>query len=341
MNKLYLIFLLLCPSILLGQLTALTTYVWEFTSQQSEYEQQASWITENFENEILRYKNLYRVVERRNLAELKEHQQLNEVLKENQPIQRVSLKNELDALQAEAFFRGELLYDEGSGEFRIKVSLNALTGSQEKYKQAEVTLRKGQINDNESRKEIVRKLFDQLHEEERMSVLKNTEELLDEYLFVTQELQTEILSMNAWMDMKVMMRSNKKEAESIKSKYEKALLQFSEKIKNYNDVIENIKNNQSQISNAFCLYWDGIPCRDYDRLLEDIIGFHDRLLWDDTNDLVNTVNNFIQATKSKEEKALRLKIDEVKAEIKDDLSRDLPDMKYKIRSFKDQISINN
>ncbi|MCB0658901.1 MAG: hypothetical protein KDC57_22295 [Saprospiraceae bacterium] len=310
----------------------LSTYVWDFDAVPAEYAQQAAWLTEDFEDELLNHKELYRVLDRRDLAIVKEHEKANEMVQKEGQAYTVSMKEGLQSAQAEAFFRGTLLYDDASGEFRIKVTMNALSGSSEKMRQAEVSLRKARIDDNQSRKEAAERLFNQLHAEEKKAIRDQLSTQMDQYLFAAQELNSQISGMDNWLLLKDQMKKNAEAANSLNGH----LQEFSEKITSYNAIIEDLKNNRSGYQTSFCLYWQGQECQNVERLLEDVIRFHDRIFLDDSNDLIELTNHYLQASKSKEASEWKEKLDALRKEIVSDMMRDLPDVQYSIRQFKDQ-----
>lgn len=310
----------------------LATYVWDFEADPVEFSQQAAWLTEDFEDELLLHKELYRVLDRRDLAIVKEHEKANEMVQKEGQAYTVAMKEGLQSAQAEAFFRGTLLYDDGSGEFRIKVTMNALSGTSEKMRQAEVTMRKARIDDNQSRKEAAEQLFNQLHAEEKKSIRDDLSTKMDKYLFVAQDLNSQISGMDNWLLLKEQMKKNVDAAASLNDH----LQEFADKIQAYNTIIEDLKNNRGQYQTDFCLYWQGQECQDAERLLDDVVRFHDRIFLDDSNDLIELTNQYLQASKSKEASEWKLKLDDLRKEIVSDMMRDLPDIQYRIRQFKDQ-----
>ena len=318
--------LLLSFQLLTGQ-TPMVTYVWEFESSHDEYIDQATWITESFESELLEHKELYVLVERNNLAEVKEHEKLNDKLGSDQ-VQRVRV-SEPEGLEPGAYFGGKLEYDEGSGEFRVTVNLTSVSGSAHKMRKAEISIPKGLINDHGSRKEAVDKLFSRLHLEEQKEVRENVSTWFDNYVFQAKELQNQMREMDSWIGLK----TNKSGA----VEYNKKVTLFAEKIQSYNQVIEQLLNDRTMIINSFCLYWEGEACKQYSRLLDKVLGFHDRLFNDDSNDIIQLINMYSGATKSKQIKELQVRILNSREEVLDDFSRDFTEVQYAIRDFEEDL----
>ena len=307
--------------------TPMITYVWEFETSHDEYLDQATWITESFENELLEHKELYVLVERNNLAEVKEHEKLNKKLGGEEALRvRVS---EPQNLEPGAYFGGKLEYDDGSGEFRVSVNLTSVTGSAHKMRKAEIAIPKGLINDHNSRKQAIAKLFTKLHLEEQKEVSDNVSSWFDNYVFQAKELQNQMREMNSWLPLK----SNKGGV----SEYNKKVTLFAEKIMAYNGTIETLLNDRSMIISNFCLYWEGDACKQYGRLLDRIVGFHDRLFNDDSNDIIQLVNQYTGSTKGKEIKVLQEKILTAREEVLDDFSRDFTEVQYSIRDFEEEL----
>ena len=305
----------------------MVTYVWGFESSHDDYEDQALWISESFEDEILSHKELYVLVERDNLAEVKDHEKLNKKLGGEQ-VQRVSVNNG-SPLEPGAYFGGKLEYDEGSGEFRVTVNLTSVTGTAQKMRQAQVSIPKGLINDHDSRKEAIDKLFKELHMEERKEASESVFSWFDSYIFKAKELRNQLQGMDSWVQLK----SNKSATEQ----YNEKVSTFAEKIVDYNKTIETLLHDKTLIINSFCLYWEGDACKQYGRLLDRVISFHDRLLNDDSNDIIQLINQYSAATKSKEIKTLLPKLLDARKEILDDFSRDFTEVEFSIRDFRDLV----
>lgn len=323
-------FTLICSLLTLLSISAqspMVTYVWEFETSHDDYLDQATWITESFESELLEHKELYVLVERNNLAQVKQHEKLNDKLGGDQALRvRVS---EPEGLEPGAYFGGKLEYDEGSGEFRVSVNLTSVTGSAHKMRKAEISIPKGLINDHQSRKEAVSKLFAKLHLEEQKEVSENVSMWFDNYIFQAKELQNQMREMDSWLSLK----SNKAGA----GEYAKKVMLFAEKIQGYNQVIEQLLNDRTMIINNFCLYWEGNSCKDYSRLLDKVLSFHDRLFNDDSNDIIQLINLYTGATKSKTIKDTYTKILDQRKEVLDDFSRDFAEVQYSIRDFEEEL----
>ena len=325
------IFTIICISLFATHLVSgqspMVTYVWGFESSHDEYMDQAQWISESFEDELLEHKELYVLVERDNLAEVKEHEQLNKKLGGDQ-VQRVSV-NEGSPLQPGAYFGGKLEYDEGSGEFRVSVNLTSVSGTAQKMRKAQVSIPKGLINDHNSRKVAIGKLFKELHMEERKEVSDNVFSWFDSYIFKAKELKNQMQEMESWLPLK--------SAKAGQEQYNQKVQIFAEKIVDYNQAIETLLNDKTMLINNFCLYWEGEPCKQYGRLLDRVIAFHDRLFNDDSNDIIQLINQYSAATKSKVIKGLLPRIQDSREEILDDFNRDFTDVQFSIRDFRDLV----
>lgn len=328
MNRTYTIvfFFTILVQVLFAQ-SPMVTYVWSFESSHNDFLDQAQWISESFEDEILEHKELYVLVERDNLAEVKEHEKLNKKLSGDQ-VQRVSV-SEGSPLQPGAYFGGKLEYDEGSGEFRVTVNLTSVSGTAQKMRKAQVSIPKGLINDHNSRKEAVNQLFKELHLEERKETSENVFSWFDTYVYKAKELRNQIQEMSSWLPLK----SDK----SAMEQYNGKVALFAEKILDYNKSIDALLNDKTMIINNFCLYWEGDACKEYGRLLDRIIGFHDRLLNDDSNDIIQLINQYSAATKGKDIKQLLPQIMDSRDEILDDFSRDFTEVEFSIRDFRDLV----
>ncbi len=326
--------MMLFQTISFGQgATPMVTYVWECEAIQDEYIDQANWLTKSFENEVLDHRELYMLVERNDISEVKDHENLNKKLGGDQVL-RVSVSESSNQLQPGAYFSGNLEYDDGSGEFRLIVYLNSVTGSGQKMRQAELSIPKGLINDHSSRQEAVAKLFKRLHAEEQKAVKEEVNEWFDRYIFMAKELETQLKDMDSWLPLKEKIGKSQEAQEQ----YVERMNLFAERITDYNEIIEDLLNDRSKFVSDFCLYWEGDPCRDYGRLLDKVLTFHDRLFNDDSNDIIILINQYTMAKKSKEESAVYEKISDARDEILDDFSRDFIEVQYAYRDFEDDVS---
>lgn len=296
-------------------------YVWDFTVSGPSIKKIGNQLTNDFETELIN-SGLYTVLERRRYHRVLAHQNLENEIADIQNLSATSIDS-LKAIKAGVVIFGEVKDDIESGEYEVTVTFQSL--SEVILRKGSILMKRGLINDNQTRKNAMKELLDLLHSKELMAAKKEQFEIvskvLSTYMVRVKDVQKEYrdISSFAFNDQN----------------YFDAL---GQKITAYNEVFDDLHNNSAKYHMDFAKKWKASRAQDLDAIfsgiLDDIHKTHILKL-----DRVRVkIGNYGQSDlKSSEKKKMRQDILEDVMEITDGLKTQIDILDLKISTFQSQI----
>ena len=268
----------------------LHVYVWDFSVSNDSLKKFGTSFTNDFESQLVSLEK-YVVLERRRYDRIMAHQDMENQISDIQNMSSTS-KDSLAANRADAVFFGTLIFDEGSGEFEVAITLQDLKGI--KLKQGNVVFKKGIIYDNANRKSIVADLLDKLYAKEVLAAKKEQFELIDEKLSSYRARVDEISKRYGEVIETLLIEPNPIEYT--------AELQL--KIEAYNEVWNDLNDNKGKYLQEFGSHWGKDRLRDFTDIYSKIMNdFHERFIRK-LDEVIIEINDFRrdQVSNKKEKK---------------------------------------
>lgn len=243
----------------------LHVYVWDFTASNDSLNTFGTSFTNDFESQLVNLEK-YVVLERRRYDRIMAHQDMENQISDIRDMSSAS-KDNLKANRADAVFFGNLIFDHGSGEYELMIDFQDLKGNN--LKQGNVVFKKGIIYDNKNRKRIIAELLKKLYAKEIMAAKKEQFELVDKKLSNYRAIVDEISKRYGEIIEILLIDPNPIEYSN----------ELKQKIEAYNNIWNDLNDNQGKYLHDFGTYWGKEHLRDftdiYTRIMND---FHERFI---------------------------------------------------------------
>ena len=256
----------------------LHVYVWDFSVSNDSLKKFGTGFTKDFESQLVNLEK-YVVLERRRYDRIMAHQDMENQISDIRNISSTS-KDSLAANRADAVFFGALIFDEGSGEFEVTITLQDLEGI--KLKQGNVVFKKGIIYDNANRKSVVADLLDELYASEILAEKKEQLGMIDEKLNSYRARVDEISKRYGEVIETLLVDPNPDEY----------TLELKEKIEAYNRIWDDLNDNKGKYLQEFGSHWGKDRLRDFTDIYSKIMNdFHERFIRQ-LDEVVIEINDF-------------------------------------------------
>jgi len=243
----------------------LHVYVWDFNVSNDSLKRFGTSFTNDFESQLVNLEK-YVVLERRRYDRIMAHQDMENQISDIRNMSSTS-KDSLAANKADAVFFGALIFDEGSGEFEVTITLQDLEGI--KLKQGNVVFKKGIIYDNANRKSIVADLLDKLYAKEVLTAKKEQFELVNEKLNSYRARVDEITKIYSEVIEILLVERNPVEYRD----------EITQKIEAYNRIWNDLNDNKGKYLQEFGSHWGKDRLRDFTDIYSKIMNdFHERFI---------------------------------------------------------------
>lgn len=296
-------------------------YVWDFTVSGPSIKKIGNQLTNDFETELIN-SGLYTVLERRRYHRVLAHQNLENEIADVQNLSATSIDS-LKAIKAGVVIFGEVKDDIESGEYEVTVTFQSL--NEVILRKGSILMKRGLINDNQTRKNAMKALLDRLHQKELMTEKKEqfdiVSKVLSTYMVRVKDVQKEYRDISgfAFNDQN----------------YLEAL---GQRISAYNDVFDDLHNNGAKYQMDFAKRWKAQMAQDLDAIFRGILDdIHKTHILKLDRVRVKIGNYGSSDVKSSEKKKMRKEILEDVREITDDLKTQIDIMDLKISTFQSQI----
>ena len=176
-------------------------------------------------------------------------------------------RDSLKAYKADAVFFGELVYNDGSGKYKVNVTFQHLDGRI--LKQGDIIIDKAKIDDFELSKEIVKDLLKVFYSKEFLTAKKEQFELVDEKLNSYRARVDEITKIYREVIEILLVEQDPIEYTD----------EIRQKIEAYNEVWNDLNDNKGKYLQEFGSHWGKDRLRDFTDIYSKIMNdFHERFI---------------------------------------------------------------
>ncbi|WP_282124455.1 hypothetical protein [Algibacter mikhailovii] len=235
--------------------TKTNIYVWDFKYSDTNIEEFADKLTDDFETELIKLDN-YAVLQRRNHNLVLIHRDMENSISNVTNLSSEAL-DQLKTIQAEVVVFGELEKDEGSGVYEVTVFFQNLQSGKIPKKES-VIIPLALINSNTHRKAYMKQLIEKLHAKEILKA-KN-----DQFSFISKKLDTYLIKVK---DVQIAYR----DILDIALKNESYFKELEGTITSYNAIFNDLNDNGERYLIDFESVWGKTYGRDLENIYHDIM----------------------------------------------------------------------